>query len=499
MTLPTWLSLRALTIVGTLAAGVLCVSVNVLVNRFHVRWDVTTRQLYTLSPVTNRALGALDQPLEVVVLLSRSDPLMHGVSALLESYRSTNGRIRTRFVDPDQNPAEFVALQQHYGLFEGRTENGRLAAEASIVLSLGERRWFVTTDDLVAFDDEGLAKPRLEQALTEGIVNLQGRVRSTVCMSQGHREPAIDDTGAQGFGEFRRELERNNLEVRGVDLSSPDPEQTLVGCRLLVIAGPSVPFSREAATRVDRHRKEGASLFVLVGPVSDDEGRIVDPGLDVVLQEVGVHFAENLVFEGDDRLRLPVGVGGEVFQAIPVSHPTTAAFFRHGEAKDKILLQLSQELVIDETSPARAVLHSSELAFHIDSFRALASGEFAPEVVQKRKVLGAAWEPPSADGDGSSGQRSRVMVLGTPSILWPSTFEDPGLLATRRFVENSVDWLVAAPTLVSVPEKQGQPAGLDLTEAVLGEVQRYVLLYLPLAVLACGGLVVLRRRKELPE
>lgn len=486
-----------LALVGTLAAAVLCVAVNVLASRFGVRWDATSDRLYTLSDVTRETLAGLDRPVEVIVFLSRNDPLMHSTRTLLEGYRAESSQLRVRYVDPDQNPAEFVALQQRYGLFEGRTENGRLATDASIVLASGDHRWFVTTDDLIVFDDEdGLARPRLEQSITEGLVNLVGRTPVTVCVTQGHREPALDDGSAQGLAEFRRELERNNLTVRAVDLASPSPTETLAGCRLVVVAGPGIPFEPAEAERLRRQLATGTSLFVLVGPVTDDQGRILDPGLGATLRDVGVEFQGNLVFEGDERLRLPVGIGGEVFLASPLPHPTTEPFFRHGEVSERILLQLAQGLTLSESSSARSLLQSSEHAFEIRSFRALQGGELTTELDVAQHVLAAAWEaPPAAEPN----QPARVVLLGTPSVLWPSTFTDPALLSTRRFVENSVNWLVAAPSLVAVPEKQGQIAGLDLSEGTLAEVQRYVLLYLPLAVLALGTLVVWRRRKELPE
>jgi hypothetical protein len=145
------------------------------------------------------------------------------------------------------------------------------------------------------------------------------------------------------------------------------------------------------------------------------------------------------------------------------------------------------------------VLESSKLSFDIKSFRALQTGSIdaRDEGEQKPRVMAAAWQ--AHGGADPEADEARILVIGTPSILWPSTYLDPALLATRRFVENSVNWLVARPALVSVPEKQAKPAGLDLTEATLGEVQRYVLLYMPLVVLAIGALIVHRRRRELPE
>lgn len=502
---PFRLSFKSLSLLGTLSAAVLCASFNVLVARFYQRWDVTSGGLYTLSSVTTETLARIEQPLEVVVFLSAADPLTHSVRTLLDAYGAETKQLAVRFVDPDRDPAEFVALQQRYGIFEGRTENGRLASEASIVLARGEKRWFITTDDIVVFDEEdGSSKPRLEQALTEGIVNLLDHQEVSVCVTQGHRELAFDGGGPQSLSEFRRALEKSNLKVRSVDLGSPDPTETLEGCRLAVVAGPSIPFSQASARRLSDQLARGTSLLLLVGPVSDDEGRILDPGLDPVLQPIGVEFQNDLLFEADERLRLPVGVGGEVFLATPREHATTRGFFSRGEVRDRVLIQLGQGLALRETTTAASLLETSDDAYDIQSFRSLQSGEAAAEesrAGERRFVVAAAWEreAPSQPEDPRRATPTRVVVVGTPSIVWPSTFLDPGLLATRRFVENTVSWLVAEPVLVSVPEKPAQQAGLNLSEATLEEVQRYVLLYMPLVVLCLGALVVYRRRKELPE
>lgn len=496
-------SRRVAVFAGTVAASVLFVSVNILSSRFYTRWDFTTTQLYTLSPVTIETLSRLDRPVDVVVFLSRSDPLMRNVRTLLDEYGAHTTLLRTLFADPDQNPAEFVALQQQYGLLQGRTENGRLATEASIVLSAGDQRWFVTTDDIVVFDeDDGIAKPRLEQAVTEGLVNVLGRKKVTVCMTQGHGEPSIDEGGAQGVALFRQGLEANNYEVRAVVLSSGNLRDALAGCELVVIAGPDTPFS-EAATMAVRERVDrGASAFVLVGPITDDEGRILDPALSELLSPAGIGFENDLLFEGDEELRLPVGIGGEVFLASPGRHPVTEAFFEAGTVKDRVLVQLAQGLVVDDKALSKPVLTTSETAIGVSNFRKLRPDALPQEQLQpKRRVVAAAFDPEkveNTDGDGPKGP-GRLFVVGSASVLWPSTFSDPVLLSTRRFVENAVSWLTEQPSLVTVPEKPGHAAGLQLSEAALDEVQRYVLLYMPLCVALIGGLMVYRRRKELPR
>ena len=133
-------SARWLRLAGAISALVIFVQLNVLAGRFFRRWDATSDGLYTLSDVTQQTLDGLNEPIDVVVFLSRSDPLHASVITLLDAYRSRSSQIRVRSVDPDRNPAEFIALQRDYGIFEGKTVDGRLATDASIVTSDFVRR-----------------------------------------------------------------------------------------------------------------------------------------------------------------------------------------------------------------------------------------------------------------------------------------------------------------------------------------------------------------------
>jgi hypothetical protein len=68
------------------------------------------------------------------------------------------------------------------------------------------------------------------------------------------------------------------------------------------------------------------------------------------------------------------------------------------------------------------------------------------------------------------------------------------LYGNRRLIENAISWAAARPSMLSVPEKPEREVGLSLSEESLGEVMRYVLLYMPAATGLIGGFVLLRRR-----
>jgi hypothetical protein len=482
--------------VGIAAAVVLFVSLNVLGARFFTRWDATREGLYTLSPPTIETLKSLKDPLEVVVFMSRRDPLTSSVGYMLDAYRTHTTQLDVTFVDPDRDPAHFIALQRKYGIFEGKTDNGRLATEASIVVVRGEKHWFITTDDMVALDDEQAAtKPKLEQALTEGIAAVLGRQKVKVCLTQGHQELGAAAGGPQGIGELRALLDRNNYETRAVDLALGEPTAALNGCQLVLVVGPLAPFASEASAALAEHVADGGSLLLAVGPIVDDSGAISDPGLERLTAPWGVHLQRSLVFERDDTLSLPIGFGGEVFLATPLVHPTTQALMVGPDARLRVVFQLAGEVALDDASSAVGVLQSSKRAISVGSFKALANGEFvdAPGDAERKRFLAAAFERPVQNGQSRG---ARVVVMGSASPLWSSTWIEPSLLGTRRFVEGAISWLAAQPPLISVPEKSAQPAGLFLTEDSLSEVQRYVLLYVPLTVLALALLVLFKRRSD---
>src|SRR5690606_18726055 len=265
---------QALSAAGVFAAAVLAVNANWLAARTYVRWDFTSQALYTLSQPTRELLRALDEPVEIVVLLSRADPLTVSVRHLLSAYGAETSALRVTAIDPDREPARFLAIQQKYGILSGKAEDGRVVTDASIVVARGDRHWFITPDDLLKFDEAaGRVQPALEQALTEGIANVLGTEEATICFSRGHDELGPNDAGPEGLAELRNRIEKNNYRVEERDLRS-DADAALSGCRLLVIAGPKLRFGEAASESIVRAVRGGMSALVLAGPTVGEDGRM---------------------------------------------------------------------------------------------------------------------------------------------------------------------------------------------------------------------------------
>jgi hypothetical protein len=87
----------------------------------------------------------------------------------------------------------------------------------------------------------------------------------------------------------------------------------------------------------------------------------------------------------------------------------------------------------------------------------------------------------------------RMVVVGTASVALGQSWQERVLRGGAVFTESALSWLSAEPPIVDVPDKPAA-AGARINEASLGELFRYVTLYLPGAILLAGIAVFLRRR-----
>lgn len=501
--------LGVLSAIGVLAAALTTVCTNVLVARFYQRWDVTSAGLYTLSAPTLETLSGLAEGVDIIVFQSRSDPDFGALQRLLDQYRAESSLINVRYVDPDRDPAEFIALSNRYRLSEGRAEGGRLVSDAALVVARGDARWVVGAEDISQFDEErGLVESRVEQAVTEGLRQVLDPTPIEVCVSSGLGEPALDDAGPTGLAGLAYTLRRNNYDAHPVDLGAASSDLALSRCELIIVAAPRDSMSPGAVQRLMLAARRGRALFVSIGPSLGDDQRPVQSGLEPLLELFGLRAKPGLLFERNPDAVLPVGLGGEAFLAVPKPHAITQGLLSGDEARYRVLLQLVQAIEPLSRAPAAAdapagdpparlspLLGTSDRAFGVLNAARLAEGDVELDSVEHDSdgpfsvAFAAELGAPSKDK-----RAGRLVLIGSASPLLGTTWQDATLVGTRRFVESAVSWLASRPTLVSVPDKPGRQVELRFTEESLSEVVRYVLVYMPGTALALGALILYRRR-----
>jgi hypothetical protein len=482
---------RYLPWLGVAGAALLLLNVNVLGARWYQRWDVTPDRLYTLSQPTRELLRELHEPVEINVLLSKADPLLVSVRHMLEAYGAETQQLRVRYVDPDRSPAEFLAVQQKYQILAGKAEDGRIVTDAAIVVARGEQHWFVTADELVRFDeDSGRSRPALEQALSGALANVRNTEKAKLCFTTGHREPTLEDQGPQGLSELKQRLLKNNYDAVSVDAAGP--RATFAGCAAVVVATPELEFGADEAKRLAEYVQRGGSTLLLLGPTLGEDRSVQSTGLEPVLQLAGVSLGRNVVFEKDGAHRLPSG-SGELFFATLRPHAITRGVL-HEDDKLSSRVLVVQSRAVSVLQGASLLLESSDQAIALDNLEALTAAEPGGQAPRPASYGLAAARELTKPAESMASHGPRLFVTGASNLAWNRNFQDPSLYGNRRLIENAISWAAARPSMLSVPEKPAREVGLSLSEESLGEVMRYVLLYMPGSVALIGGFVLLRRR-----
>jgi len=486
---------RSLPWLGVAASALLLVNLNVLGARWYKRWDFTTDKLYTLSEPTRELLRGLAQPVDVQVLLSKSDPLEVSVRHMLDAYGAETQQLRVHYVDPDRNPAQFLAVQQKYQILAGKADDGRVITDAVIVVAVGDKHWFLTADELVHLDeDSGRSRPALEQALSSALDNVRRTEKAKICFTVGHREPTVDDAGPQGLSELKQRLLKNNYDVDSVDATAPNVNYA--SCVAVVVPTPELEFAADQATRLRDYVKSGGNALLLLSPTTGDSQALRGTGLDPLLELCGVTLGRDVVLEQDKAVRLPQGEG-EVFWAKLLPHAITRGVL-HEDDKLSSRVLVVQSRSVSVSGAASLVLRSSESAVALRDLHALTendAGSTTAGTAPRSYGLAAAVElPKPASSQAAHGPR--VFVSGASNLAYNRNFQDPSLYGNRRLLENAVSWAAARPSMLSVPAKTEREVGLSLSEESLGEVMRYVLLYMPLSAGLIGAFVLLRRRSD---
>jgi hypothetical protein len=488
------------TSIGIIAAMVLAVVANVLVARHYKRWDVTRGGLYTLSDPTLQTLHGLEEPVSVFVMLPAGDPLTTSVSHLLEAYKAETTRLDVKLTDPDRHRAEFLAIQQKYGVVEGKTEDGRILTDAAIIVAKGDKPYFLTANDLVAVEDEEdmRTRPRLEEALTTAIRSVTTGARPKICFATGHGEKPLDNGGDAGLAALKDRLGKNNYDALEIAPARAGAKEELPGCDLLVIAGPSEPVPAEDVARFVGFVKSGGSLLLAVGPVPDpDDAKYVDLGLGNLFAAVGLKMETDFVFELDAKRKAPNGFG-ETFLPEPKPHAITDGLLKAADRGIGVTLTITSSISKVPGEPATSpLLVTTDRSFGMVDFFAWAKNPSQPSAKPEdhKGPLTVAWavEMPKPAGAAHAG---RAVVIGSWGPLVSSNWQSEELRGTAAFVESSISWLVSRPSLVSVPKKPSVTAGLRVSEEDITKLGLYTVLCMPLASALFGVAVFLRRRSS---
>ena len=411
------------------------------------------------------------------------------------------------WIDPDRDVAQLVDLQQRFGLEAGRTEDGRVATDAVVIVASGDKHWFLTHDDLFEPSDDVHVKPREERALTQAIRSVLGADEGEALLHRGPRRalarraegrarlaggrPRPPREGQLRARERRHDRARRARALRG--LRGRRPRRSAPAS--LERRGESPPELAPAGRRAPRcdrplrRRRRAAAR--------------APTGLDEVLAPFGIALDDDVVHEADPTVAIP-DTHGEGFFVAAEPHPVTASLVAGG----------------GDAHPPRVATFFARSLRHVSPAGAASASDLlvtTGEAFAKTSLAGAAaWTgaPPRDPGDrggpfvvamaaerlpvgAGAPHGPRVVVVGSRFALAEDNWRQPRALhGAAFFVDSALSWLAARPALVDVPDRPTVAVAMRLSEEGRAEVRRYVLFLMPLAALLLAIAVWAWRRSS---
>ena len=266
--------------IATIAALVV---VNLLVNLYVVRWDMTDDHRYSIANTTKQLLQTLDEPLEVTILLDGElnagfQRLQRATIELLEEFqaRSENATIRYR-VSTENIPQSIPPTVIHERTHKGQTAQTtvypfallRYKSQMSVVELLRNNRGLSGEENL------NHSIENLEFAFVEAIHTLTRDSVEKIAFLEGHGE-----LGEREVFDLSQALSRYYQIDRG---SLGNETDILNDYRVVIIADPQEPFSEKDKYILDQYLMQGGRILWVVNGVRFSDDYLSQSGMTPVI------------------------------------------------------------------------------------------------------------------------------------------------------------------------------------------------------------------------
>lgn len=459
---------------GSVATGItvvvvaVVVTLNLIVGRLDARYglsvDLTAGKVYTLSEDTAQYIRALEKDVSVYVLndeqtYAAGGEYLRQAAEILRQYELLSPRVTVRFVDIMRD-ASFV--NRHTEL--------ELAVDDVLVVCGDEKR-IVMPQDLFNYqsDEYGtyITSSKAEQSITGAIIAVTSDEQRQVALLTGHSEAPLT-----GLAEL---LALNNYTCLEVSLASQDiPADTAIA----ILSAPLADYGEAELIKLDRFLEQGGHTLFYLAAI--DQPAL--PALEAFLAEWGIGVGTGSVFENDAFMR----TGNSPF--------FTSVFYDEDDYSKPVLrsgmyvsMPNSRPLELLETPGASVI---SLLSFSTsaalrpadaedwDLDDATEYGPFPALLLSQRQV----------DGGAAS-----VLVASTSLAVEGSILQMP-TFANSRYYLSLLGALAGRSDNAVVEAKQIVSPALAYSEGTALAWSFVFLVLLPLAILAAGAFVFIRRR-----
>ena len=464
-------------ILSAVTAAVCVVLANLLALRNPAQIVLTQSADHSLSPLTKNVLRSLTNEVRAVVLFDRQADLFEPVKNLLTEYERTSPKLKLEFIDIARDPTRAEAVQQELKMSVNSPENRVIFAANNTAKAISQSELSIL--DFSEFINTREARRTHfvgEQLFTSAIAAVtQGR-QTKVGFVIGHGEHKASDTGGQwGYSKFSNILQQKDLHLQEIPLTGTN--SIPADCRMLIVAGPRTPYSRDELAKLREFVGTGGSLFTLFNFYSLQR----PTGLENFLADYDFEIGFNQVSDSKNEQS---GQGGLLLVDDLGSHPITKPILG---SRLQMLLPRSvgfPEAENDESPPVSILAHSSDAGQAVGQIQGNKGS-----VEREGKIPLIAAKLHANDGQPPA----RLVVAGDSLFLGNSAIEAG---ANRDFASLAVNWLLEREHLLAIAPRTVTEYRIDLSRAEMTSITWLLLLVLPGGTLGLGLLWWRRQMKR---
>lgn len=457
----------------SIVAMALCLAIVVVVNLLvgaipsvYTKIDLTEDSLYTLSEQTKKLLAGLDQDVTIswVVQSGAEDTL---IEELMDRYSSLSSRITTKKIDPVANPSLLRDYQS-----QGIGNNSLLVQSGDVTRHIGYDE--IVVSDYTNYYVDGSITQSFdgESALTSALDYVTNDDLPVVYQLTGHGEMTLTSTLAST-------IEKENMSLQSMSLLSLEavPEDADA---VLVIA-PQHDISAEEAERLLAYLRQGGNLLL----VSEYTGEEM-PNLMGLMAEYGANVVDGIVIEGDANHML----WDTPHYLLPdiAPHTVTDPLIDGGYYALMPVAQGIETETIRDTLSITALLSTTSSAFSKLAGYDMSTYEKEEGDIDGPFALGVAISEPTEESNTQ-------IVWFTSAQMLDSGVNQTVSGANEDLLINALGWMVERENSISIRSKNLMAEALIVPA---GDASRWSIVMIgviPLAVLAVGILVVVKRRR----
>lgn len=435
----------------TALAIIIVIVLNLVANKMPESWkniDLSRQNLYEITDQSKELLKGLDKKVEIHVFADK-DATDERIQIFVEKYAGLSSKVSLKWTNPTTNP---TALADYN------------VSENTILVSCEEsgKRIQIALTDIILFDEYSYY---YYGTYEETGFDAEGQLTGAVSYVTSDFEESIYYTSGHGEMEFGKTilslLDKSNYTMK--ELNTLMLQEIPEDCKLLLLNGPTVDLMESEKDMISAYMQKGGNVVLFYGATVEKL-----PNIDALMAEYGMNLVDGYMA---DAQRSHQQIPYYIFPEMSLS----------GELADNMkskmaLLIYARGMTLAE--PARESISVNQF---------LSTSSYGYAVTEEAQVQGTYVLGATATEEG------QFTVITTPSMIDESILTTFGTLENSTLFMNIINSNFENTTNVSIPAKN---LGVTYnTMQYAGVSTLVVIVVIPLAILAYGLIVWLKRRK----